>query len=287
MSIAALLTVFNEEKRIEYTLKTLKWCDEIWVLDKSSTDKTIEIVKKYTKNIISIESREYVPNEGIIFFDYVKTDWVIMLVASDIIHPRLAFEIRKLVDDPSFFYDVILVPYKRYIMGIDSKYSPWFTKFFPSVMKRNVVEFDSSRVHGSVYARSARTFKLNYLPKDCCLYHLSHESPDSSLERIGRYCRAEAKVSIAERSLLVELKPVIKAIAIIFKRRTFLLGWDGISLGFLYLAYYMLRFIYIWYHKRQDFNEYDNIRKDILQAWTPFLSNIERTGKERRIDENI
>jgi glycosyltransferase involved in cell wall biosynthesis len=50
--ISACLIVKNEEKFIENCLRSISSvCKEIIIVDTGSTDKTIEIVSKYTKNI--------------------------------------------------------------------------------------------------------------------------------------------------------------------------------------------------------------------------------------------
>lgn len=56
MKISACLIVKNEEKVIESCLKSLKnYIDEIIVVDTGSTDKTKDIVKKYTSNLFDFE----------------------------------------------------------------------------------------------------------------------------------------------------------------------------------------------------------------------------------------
>jgi len=49
MGISAFIPVYNEEKRITYALTSLQWCDEIILLDKSSTDSTVDLAKQYDK----------------------------------------------------------------------------------------------------------------------------------------------------------------------------------------------------------------------------------------------
>ena len=47
--ISAVITVYNEEKNIERCLKSLKFADEIIVVNNTSDDKTEEIAKKYSR----------------------------------------------------------------------------------------------------------------------------------------------------------------------------------------------------------------------------------------------
>lgn len=48
-NISVVVVVYNEEGRIENFLKSFLWADEIIVVDKSSTDRTIEIARNFTK----------------------------------------------------------------------------------------------------------------------------------------------------------------------------------------------------------------------------------------------
>jgi glycosyltransferase involved in cell wall biosynthesis len=52
LPISAVILTYNEEKNIEICLKSIcEWISEIFIVDSGSTDKTIEIAKKYTDKI--------------------------------------------------------------------------------------------------------------------------------------------------------------------------------------------------------------------------------------------
>ncbi len=42
----------NEEDKIEACLSSLTWCDEIIVVDSYSTDRTVEICRRYTPHVV-------------------------------------------------------------------------------------------------------------------------------------------------------------------------------------------------------------------------------------------
>src|SRR4051812_1015748 len=49
--ISSVIICKNEERNIEACLKSIQWVDEIILVDAESTDKTVEIARKYTDKI--------------------------------------------------------------------------------------------------------------------------------------------------------------------------------------------------------------------------------------------
>ena len=49
--ISVLITKYNCEKNIRRAIESVKWCDEIIVVDSYSDDKTIAIAEEYNPRI--------------------------------------------------------------------------------------------------------------------------------------------------------------------------------------------------------------------------------------------
>lgn len=269
MSICAYFPVYNEEHRIEAALRCATWCDEILVVDKHSTDKTRDIAAKYTDKIFIMENREYDPHEFKILLDNATSEWIIFLTASDVMHPELARQIRELTERKDFPYDIIRVPFRRYVLGLESPRSPWYTDLHPAVFRRSIARVKYDDVHGALAMDSKRDYKMEN-SQEACLYHLTHETVDMMMERHTRYCRAESKLFSKDITLRSIFKSVVDAIYRTFlKRKTFLLGWNGIALSLAYISYFMLRFIYIWQDRNSRALEtYQEIRETTLKAWS-------------------
>lgn len=269
MSISAIIPVYNEEHRIEATLRCSTWCDEIIVVDKQSTDRTRDIVSKYTDKIFVIDNREYDPREFEILLGNATCEWIILLTASDVIHPQLAKKIRELTNRMDFPYDIIRVPYRRYVLGIESPRSPWYSDLHPSVFRRSIAKVRYDDVHSALVMDSKREYRMDN-SSEACLYHLTHETVDTMMERHVRYCRAEGRMFRKDIPLRSIFKSVIDATYRTFvKRKTFLMGWNGIALSLAYVSYFMFRFIYIWENRNSKAKEnYEKIRETILKAWT-------------------
>ncbi len=99
LSIA--IATFNEEANIDRCLESIKdiaW--EIVIVDGTSSDRTVEIAKKYN-------ARVYIKDNPPIFhknkqkaFDLAKGDWVLYLDADEVVSKRLGEEIVNLINMP-------------------------------------------------------------------------------------------------------------------------------------------------------------------------------------------
>lgn len=268
-SITAFIPVFNEESRISSTIESFLWCDKIILLDKYSTDRTIEIANSFgakVEIIFSQNNTSYSTSDWQYLIDNTKTDWVIRVTASDIFHPQLASCVLKLIHDPEFKFDTIYVPFNRFVLGINNIRSPWYAEVCPMIFRTKTLGINSLSVHHSLLYKD-NSFKIS-IDGSKGMFHLTHETCDTMMERHLRYLRAEALEGKNE-TFFDSFKIVVKEFAkVVFWKKTYLLGWDGIMLSFAYLSYYMMGFVYKWELKRgKSSSVYSNLRAEINKAW--------------------
>jgi len=96
VTLSVVLAVFNEEENLASCLDSVKsLADEIVIVDGSSTDKTVEIAKKYGAKVMVTEN---LPNFHINkqkAIDLATKDWIFQLDADERITPELAQEIKS------------------------------------------------------------------------------------------------------------------------------------------------------------------------------------------------
>ncbi|MBI2439867.1 MAG: glycosyltransferase family 2 protein [Lentisphaerae bacterium] len=90
--ISACLTVGNEESNIRRCLESLKWADEIVVVDSFSRDRTMEICKTYTDRVYQHEWRGYVDQKDLIK-KMARYPWILFIDADEEVSPQLRDEI--------------------------------------------------------------------------------------------------------------------------------------------------------------------------------------------------
>ena len=94
--ISAIVVCFNEEDRIEACLESLRWCDEVVVVDSFSTDRTPEICRRYTDRFIQRPWAGYRDQKAYAHSQASK-EWVLLVDADERVSPELQKEILEVL----------------------------------------------------------------------------------------------------------------------------------------------------------------------------------------------
>lgn len=99
--ISVVVLTKNEEKNLQDCLESIKWCDEILVIDDNSTDKTIEIAKKYGARVFIRSLNNSFAQQRNFGLKKAWGKWVLFLDADERISEELKKEILKIIDSGS------------------------------------------------------------------------------------------------------------------------------------------------------------------------------------------
>ncbi len=103
-SISLCIITKNEEKYLEQCLNSIKdIVDEIIVVDTGSTDKTIEIAKKYKAKIFHfnwIDDFSAARNESL---KHAAKDWILVLDADEVVEKEDLSKIKNTIENPEDF----------------------------------------------------------------------------------------------------------------------------------------------------------------------------------------
>ncbi|MFA5687663.1 MAG: glycosyltransferase [Kiritimatiellales bacterium] len=267
-NISVIAVVYNEAQRIENFLKSFRWSNDLIIVDKSSTDNTRDIVLQYTPNLIIVPYSD-TGDEIKYGVEIAKNEWIMTVTASDTIHPELVFELLNLINREDFDCDVVSLPFALYVFGIrNPKRSPWRATSKKLLMKKTALK-TSTEVHHEISAASNKIYKMGYREK-INLYHLTHENMATFFERHNRYTRLEAGLFQDEKiALKTSLRDLFESINfILFKKKSYLLGWDGIAVGLAYISYYIMKYLYVWERFRGKGSDvYKDIHQQIFSIW--------------------
>ena len=155
--ITVAMTVFNEERRVEYAIKTATWADEILVVDSGSTDGTIEICKRYTNRIIHQDWLGY-SKQKLFSIEKASHDWVFILDQDEEISNKLIQEIENIPDKLWDKCPGFCIPRKNYIAR---QYIRCFNPdYICRLINRDRIEPRTCEIHGGFDAKKGEFVKL-------------------------------------------------------------------------------------------------------------------------------
>lgn len=100
-NISLALATFNEESHLAECLDSVKGLvDEIIIVDGSSTDKTVEIARKYGAQVIVTDNPPIFHINKQKAIDQAKSDWVLQLDADEKVTPELKGELLAISQKP-------------------------------------------------------------------------------------------------------------------------------------------------------------------------------------------
>jgi len=144
--ISVYVLTFNEEDKIDAALATVTWADEIVVADSFSTDRTVEIARRYTDRIVQLPFQGFgkLRNDAVAQCTH---DWVFSLDADERCTPEARDEILSIVKD-SGAVAAYYVPRRNLFLGRWIRHGGWYPDFRqPQLFRRGAVRYLEDPVH--------------------------------------------------------------------------------------------------------------------------------------------
>lgn len=248
MGISAVIITKNEEDNLERCLKSLKFCDEIVVVDSQSTDLTKEIAEKYTKNVYD-EAWLGFEAQRTLALSYATHDWILSIDADEEVSEELKNEILKQAVSPSEF-SAFSLPRKTIHFGRWIKHGGWYPNRLIRLFKKADGEWKGDAVHEFWSTKG----KVGEIKAD--LLHYSFSSLADQVDRNNKYSSLGAeKLSTKEtRFSLFKLlaKPVSKFLETYLLKLGLLDGYPGfiISVSAAYSVF--LKWAKLWELERVE-----------------------------------
>lgn len=270
--ISAVILTRNEERNIRFCLETVRWCDEIVLMDMQSSDRTVEIAREYTGRIFS--------HEIVTAFDIAKKaavgqasgEWILLLDADEMITPHLAGKLREIAYEDKV--DVVEVSFRHYLLGEWVRHTGWGYTPLPRFFRVGSVRFEKT-IHGYMHvAGDARLRRLDP-DNDNCIVHFNYIDSSHFVEKLNRYTSIEAE-HLHERHAVFSYRTLAVAAMREFhgryiKGKGYRDGVRGFALSAMMAFYRVLTYIKLW--ERTEFEHdpvearYGRLREKVLQEW--------------------
>lgn len=97
--LTAVILTKNEEVNIERCIKSLKFCDQIVVVDDESVDNTLKIAKKLKTEVLIHPMKDFSAQHNWAM-ENIKSNWLLFVDADEVVSQKLAGEILEKVKNP-------------------------------------------------------------------------------------------------------------------------------------------------------------------------------------------
>jgi glycosyltransferase involved in cell wall biosynthesis len=179
-AISAIVTTFNEESNIAGCIESLLWCDEIFVVDSFSTDRTPEIVRAFPE--VRFFQRTYYgsASQKNWAMDQVAHDWILIFDADERCTPELQREIEALLAAGPRA-EGYTIKRRVYFLGRVIRFSGWQHDRVVRLVRKGSARYPNRRVHADMVTRGPTPVLRNPME------HYMAETLDEYARRIEKY----------------------------------------------------------------------------------------------------
>ncbi len=178
--VSAIVTTFNEEQNIAGCIESLLWCDEIFVVDSFSTDKTPEICRGYPK--VRFLQRTYYgsASQKNWAMDQVENEWILIFDADERCTPVLQREMEALLAAGAGA-DAYTIRRRVYFLGKLIRFSGWQHDQVVRLVRQGTARYPNRRVHADMVTRGPAPLLKNPME------HYMTDALDEYVRRIEKY----------------------------------------------------------------------------------------------------
>ena len=183
--LSVLLPTYNEDTMLVNCLESVKWADEILVVDSFSTDQTLKIAERYGARIIQHEYINSARQKNWSILQCAHA-WVLQIDADERLEPVLQDEIRNLLANPPADMDGYKINFKHHILGKWVRHVGLYPEYHLRLFRRDMGRFQDREVDAHVIVPG----KVGALQGH--ILHFGVESISQRLRAVDRYTRYEA-----------------------------------------------------------------------------------------------
>ena len=251
-TLSIAMIAMNEEANLPRTLESVRWADEIVLVDSGSKDRTLEIAQSFGART-SFHAFGGHGEQKNVALDLCTSDWILLLDADEVLTPALQEEIRQLLarddgDDPQF--RAYWIPRLNLILGRWMRHGGYYPDRKLRLFRRGAARLSEGvGPHSTPQFRGATgTLRQNML-------HYAYPTLSIYLEHMNRYSSEIAQLLYKQgrtsKSLPAFLwnavaNPAATFIYNYFFRLGFLDGREGLLLHLNHSVYIHWKFIKAW-----------------------------------------
>ncbi|NLF25583.1 MAG: glycosyltransferase [Deltaproteobacteria bacterium] len=245
-SISAFVVCCNEEKNMVRCLESLKWCDEIVIVDSGSTDRTVEICRQYTDRIFYRKWNGHSEQKQFAL-DQCRGDWILNIDADEEVSTELKSQILRVLGLPKRRREAIKgyeVCRVVYFLGRWWDHGGWYPEYRMRFFQRRCVRWGGVNPHEKALI-DGKTRRLKG-----AIYHYTYSGIPHQVECLNRHSSNSAKylylAGKRTRFANIILNPAFRFFKFYILKRGFREGRAGFVVGCIEACYTFLKYVKLW-----------------------------------------
>ena len=275
--LSIVINTKNAEKTVKTCLESVKFADEIVVLDMKSEDNTLSIAQEFGARVFSTQDVGYVEPARNEVIAKAKGDWIFIIDADEELGQRAKERILKIVQQPwqTEMPVAYRLPRKNMIWGKWMEHTGWWPDYQLRLFAKGKVKW-RSEIHSVPEVKG----EVEDFPTDpdFAIVHWNYTSITQFISRMDRYSTIQAK-EITQKHPLSQTEVFNIFFDEWFRRVFEQQGWrdntHGLALSFLQSTSELVKVLKVWERqgyestklKKEDFIDSINNLKKSLSYW--------------------
>ncbi|MBI5360904.1 MAG: glycosyltransferase family 2 protein [Planctomycetes bacterium] len=242
-SVSVCIVTFNEEANIGRCLESVKWAEEIIVVDSFSTDKTVEIAGQFNARVTQrawpghIEQKTYA-------LSLAKNEWVLCLDADEVVTDSLKDEMFRRLEQDAGKVDGYCVKRHTFYLNRWINHGGWYPDYKLRLFKKSKGYIAGVNPHDRYFINGAAV-RLNG-----DMIHYTYRDIAHQLRTIDSFSNisAEQLMKQGRKSALIPMivKPPLKFLETYVYKLGFMDGMAGLIISVLTSYYVFLKYAKLW-----------------------------------------
>ncbi|MCM2323606.1 MAG: glycosyltransferase family 2 protein [Oligoflexia bacterium] len=154
LPLSVTIITLNEEENIARAIRSVRWADEVLVVDSGSVDGTVAIARELGARVLHNPWPGYGAQKNLAQKS-VKNDWVLSLDADEEVPAALASEIQALLSSGEPPAKGYAFPRKTFYLGRWIRHGGWYPNYLLRLADRRFASWSEPQVHESLRVRGA------------------------------------------------------------------------------------------------------------------------------------
>lgn len=225
--LTVIVLAKNEEESIKNCLECVKFADEILLIDDNSSDKTVEIAKKFKAKVIHKKLKSFSEQRNLAL-EKSSNKWVLFLDADESVGEDFQREIEEKITSEK--HDGYYIKRKDFFMGKEMKFGDLHNNWLLRLGRK-----DKGMWEGDVH--EIWVIKGNISKLENSIIHNPHKEIKSFIAKLNNYSSIRAKELFNKRRQSSVISIILYPVGKFIKLYILKLGFRDGTHGFVHSVF--------------------------------------------------